>query len=273
MNVKCKDIMGCIEELAPLHLAEAWDNPGLIIGSAGQDINSVLLCLDVTLGAVNEACRVGADMIVSHHPMIFSPLKRIDVDSVMGRMVKRLLSKEISVYCAHTNIDKAHGGLNDLLLGILGLLPANSLNPSNLGDAPEPFRIGNTASEMSFEEFCTYVLSRLKLPGVMVTGGEETEFNGGRSGNVRKVAVMCGSYDISAETLIGEGVDAIVCGELKHHQALELNDMGIGIVAAGHHGTERFFVSLAEKWIKEKYPDIEVFCYGFEAPPLKPLNQ
>ena len=82
---------------------------------------------------------------------------------------------------------------------------------------------------------------------------------------------MCGSFDIKPDTLVNADIDAVVTGEIKHHQVLELNNMGIYTIAAGHHGTERFFVNLADKWIKDKYPDVITYCYGFDNSPLKPM--
>ena len=267
-GVKCKDIIECIEELAPARLAETWDNSGLNVGSEEQDVNSVLLCLDTTKAAVDEACRVGANMIISHHPMLFSPIRRINIDSVIGSIIKKLLVNEISVYCAHTNVDRTFGGLNDLLFGLLGLLPSEVQSADASNDSFEFYRIGKLDREMSFKEFCEYVSSRLRQPDIMATFSDQQDHN---RRMIRKVAVMCGSFDIGVDVLKCNSVDAVVSGELKHHQALELNDMGIGAVIAGHHGTERFFINLVERWIRDRYPDVKIYSYGFDSPPVRRL--
>ncbi|MCL2163139.1 MAG: Nif3-like dinuclear metal center hexameric protein [Oscillospiraceae bacterium] len=312
MSIKCEDIFNCIEEFAPLQLAEPWDNSGLNLGHGDNKLNGgALLCLDVTSGAVDEACRVNANLIISHHPMIFTPVKKIDTSKPLGRLIRKLIFNDISVYCAHTNVDKTYGGLNDLLLGLLGMAPiADALSQANTVHAdlndypgvgantgantdydadprlspetganvgydadPQFFRIGVLQRDYGFEEFCGYVSSRLKLEDIMGTGSALTGWTEGRNEKlIRKVAVMCGSFDLSLDILKSENVDAVVSGEMKHHQLLELNEMGIYAVVAGHHGTERFFVNLLEKWINGKYPEIKVFKYGFEMHPLKRIN-
>ncbi|MDF2522163.1 MAG: putative cyclohydrolase 1 type 2 [Clostridia bacterium] len=118
--IKCQTIAGMIEELANKKLAEDWDNVGLLVGDGSAKINKVLICLDVTDWVIDEAIEQKADMIVSHHPIIFGAVKRITSDTVLGRKLLKLISNNIAVYSAHTNYDIAHGGLNDLYANRLG---------------------------------------------------------------------------------------------------------------------------------------------------------
>lgn len=121
MPVTCADIINIMEDIAPLSLAEKWDNPGLLLGEPAQEVSRVLLALDVTPPVVAEATKIGAQLIVAHHPVIFRPLKALRTDDVRGRMLAALLRQGIAVLAAHTNLDAAAGGVNDVLAAALGL--------------------------------------------------------------------------------------------------------------------------------------------------------
>ncbi|WP_371370673.1 Nif3-like dinuclear metal center hexameric protein [Sporomusa aerivorans] len=121
MSVKCRDIIAEVEQLAPKHFAESWDNVGLLIGRPDQDIHKVLVTLDVDTAVVEEAIAVQADMIVAHHPLLFKGLTRIRTDSPQGNMLASLIKKDVAVYAAHTNLDSAPGGVNDVLARKLNL--------------------------------------------------------------------------------------------------------------------------------------------------------
>ncbi|MBP2649662.1 MAG: NGG1p interacting factor 3 protein [Firmicutes bacterium] len=133
MSVKCDRIIKAIEELAPINLAESWDNPGLMVGSASQDIEKVLVALDVTPEVANKAVEAGVDLIIAHHPLIFHAIKNIRTDSPLGKTLSVLIKHDIAVYAAHTNLDSAAGGVNDLLADKLGLSDCQPLEPSSAG--------------------------------------------------------------------------------------------------------------------------------------------
>ncbi len=121
MSVKCSDIIKWMEELAPLSLAEEWDNPGLLVGDSQADVKRVLVALDATRGVIEEAVEKKADLIVTHHPILFRAVKRITKDSDIGKKLYLLIQNGIGVYSAHTNLDIAYGGTNDMLAELLGL--------------------------------------------------------------------------------------------------------------------------------------------------------
>lgn len=128
-TVKCQTIAGMIEELASKKLAEHWDNVGLLVGDGSSKIKKILVCLDVTEWVIDEAIEKKVDMIVSHHPVIFSPIKRITADTVLGRKLLKLISNNIAVYCAHTNYDIAGGGLNDIFASHMGFKTFELIEP------------------------------------------------------------------------------------------------------------------------------------------------
>lgn len=127
MPVKCQVIMDAMERLAPRCLAEEWDNVGLLVGSPAQTVRKVLICLDVTEKNVGQAVDGGADLIIAHHPFIFKPLKNLRTDLPQGRLLRQLLRYDIAVFAAHTNLDIAGGGVNDVLAGLLGLEEVSTL--------------------------------------------------------------------------------------------------------------------------------------------------
>lgn len=133
MLVKCQTITSLIEKLAPRKLAEEWDNVGLLVGNPAGEISAVLLALDVTPEVVREAVTVGANLIISHHPLVFRPLKNIREDNPQGQLISNIIRNGIHVYCAHTNLDNAGEGVNQILARKLGLNDIQVLNP----DKPE----------------------------------------------------------------------------------------------------------------------------------------
>lgn len=127
MGTVCADIMEYLEKIAPLHLAEEWDNPGLIVGSRQQEINRVAICLDATPAVIQGAVEKGVDLIVSHHPFLFKGLKKINKEDDKGKSVYKLIQNNIGVYSAHTNLDAADQGLNSHLAALLGLKDIGNL--------------------------------------------------------------------------------------------------------------------------------------------------
>ena len=271
---KIDDILDCIREMAPEELAEPWDNSGLLVASGKKFAERVVVCLDVTAEAVSEAVNIGAQLIIAHHPLLFTPIKRMSQKTLQGKLLYELIRNDIALYAAHTNVDKTYGGLNDLLAGIVGLdvpIPgeaAEAAEPAEQSEPSEPseplsyYRLGYLPDELSIDEFNEHVGARLKQENLIVS------VPAAHSGKkIKKVAVMCGSYSFDTARLASMDVDALVCGEIKYHDALDVAGMGIHIVQAGHHGTERFFIKLIGKWIADKYPDMQIHGVGFESPP------
>jgi len=247
--------------MAPEELAEPWDNCGLVIASESMAAGRVIVCLDVTRAVMEEAIASRAQLIVSHHPLIFNPIRRIGRDSGQDYIIRGLIRNDIALYSAHTNVDKTYGGLNDLLAGIVGV---ETPDPHDSGEPLNYYRVGDLPRGYTVDEFNEHVGSRLKLNNLTVS-----RFAAPPVKPIRRVLVMCGSYDLDARKVVAAGADALLCGEIRHHEALELTALGIHIVQAGHHGTERFFINLVIKWINEKYPDLEIEGAGFSDIPTE----
>lgn len=216
-----EDYYKAIDKIAGFATAEDWDNVGLLVGSQKTKVKAALVALDITLDVLSEAKLLHANLIITHHPVIFPSLKRIDGDSLLYG----LISSNISVISAHTNFDMAENGVNDALcerLGLTGIRPLESAELSGLG------RLGELKKPISSGELAVLVKERLGCGGVKFTPGN----------TVSTVAVCGGS---GAELWRGaqkQNAQALITSEAKHHQLLEARQAGFTLIDAGHFATE-----------------------------------
>lgn len=354
MSVKCNEIINFFEEIAPRHLSEDYDNVGLIIGSYNQDIKKILICLDVTSKVAEEAVQIGADLIISHHPLIFKGLKKINTEDPKGEIIHKLIKAEIGVYSAHTNLDFADEGLNynlakalqlsniknlkvhssEKLYKVVTFVPeshieavrdsmsragagwignysdcsfmtegtgtfrpldgtnpfigttgnlekvkelrletvANASNLNNIINAmkqshpyeevaydiyelKQPYKetgfgkTGELNEPHSFEEFISLVKNNLGLAAIRVIGKPKSD--------IKKVGVFCGSFDNSIIPSL-KNVDILVTGDIKYHDALDISEMGLCVIDAGHFGTESIVERMLVSILSKKYPDVKI---------------
>lgn len=222
---------------APFESAEKWDNVGLLVGGAGTPVTRVLTSLDVTPSVIEQAVHSGAELIVSHHPVIFKPLKTLNPDDIPYRLARL----GIAAVGLHTNLDKAEGGVNDVLAKFLGLEEL-----STAGDGL--CRIGKLAKKKEPAEFAAYVGDRLQVPkgGVQWSGGKHS---------VQTVGVCSGAggdYLLSLLPL----ADAFVTGELHYHEWPLTADKTV--VAAGHFYTEVQAAGALAAYLSDAFPELEV---------------
>lgn len=249
----CKDIVTFLEEAAPPELAEEWDNIGLLVGSPSNIVKKILVCLDVTHAAIDEAVKTGADMIVTHHPVIFKGIRRLNDDDKTAGLLYLLIRNNISVYSAHTNLDFAEQGVNTCLAETLGLKQTEMLGNG-------PGKVGILENKYSLAEFITRVKTSLDVPFVRVTGGADS--------GIMKAAVFSGSFDDDLKAVAASGADILVTGDLKYHTALDAREMGMCIVDAGHFNTEKVVLPRLAETIQKGCSDIEVSCFSDEKDPL-----
>lgn len=215
MSCLVKDIVENLTALAPLNTAEEWDNCGLLVGDGNAVVNTVLVALDITPSVVDQAIALGAQMIVSHHPVIFAPIHALSADSVPYR----LAANGIAACCLHTCLDKAVGGVNDALAACLGL--------ENTVVAADAYtRIGTLKQPMETTAFIDFVENSLHT---------KVRFCGNRV--VSRVAVVGGSGGDFVDGVL-DAADAVITGEIKHHEWLAVQNSGCVVVEAGHFATE-----------------------------------
>jgi len=229
-----KDLLKTLDEIAAFGLAEQWDNVGLMLGALGKSIKGVLIALDPTEEVLTEALEIGADCIITHHPLIFHPLKAIYTDQPMGRFLARALENNISVIGCHTNLDQAVGGVNDVLANSLGMQESRPLVPIvNDPEAESAIgfgRVGRLADPLSSEAFIGYLCDFFSLPVLRVAGQLPEE--------ISTVAVCGGSGSDLAAAAYESGAQVYVTGEVKHSTARWAEAAGFCIIDAGHFATE-----------------------------------
>lgn len=240
--MKVKEIAAVIEEFAPLGSQESWDNAGLCIGSPEAEVHAVLVGFDCTPELVREAIRLGADMIVTHHPLIFGGLKQIRPEDPVGEAVILAIRGGIAVYAAHTNADKAAGGVNALMAERLGLIDPEPIDESGLAF------IGLLPAPMSGEAFCRLVKERFALKVLRSSAPAE---------EVWRVATSCGAGASFAEKAFAAGADAFVTGDVSYHRFFV--PPGRMIVDVGHRESETDIVDKFVSILQKKLPKFAVY--------------
>lgn len=235
------DVLAYLNTLAPQELTMDWDNTGLLVGDAQGPVEKILVALDPFEGVCQEAAQWGAQLIVTHHPMIFRPLKAVTSQTATGRSIRLLCREGISAINAHTNLDCAPGGVNDVLAQALGLSEVAVIGSENL------LRMGRYEADLP--AFLAHVKQALGCPVLRYV-------DGGRP--VRQVAVGGGACGSELMEALSAGCDTFVTADVKYNQFWDAQDLGINLIDAGHFYTENpVTVLLAEK-LAGKFPEIQV---------------
>ena len=249
--VKCQDVMQAMERIAPRRLAEEWDNPGLLVGSPHDEVRKILVALDVREETVERAIEDGCDLIVAHHPLIFRALKALRTDDATGCKIARLIKADIAVFAAHTNLDSAAGGVNDVLAERLELHDVAPLVEGAADSEPGLGRIGSLRAEFSLEDFAALVKEKLGLSSMRIACAGERR--------ISRVALCGGSGAEFVGRAAAKGADAYVTGDVKYHDAERAIGLGIHVLDAGHFATEQPIVArLAERLKKELGNGVEI---------------
>ncbi|MCL1808425.1 MAG: Nif3-like dinuclear metal center hexameric protein [Clostridiales bacterium] len=222
------EITSYIESIASLALAAEWDNSGMQVDVGKKQVEKAIIALDITRGVVEEAKACGADLIVTHHPLIFKPLRKVDHNTATGNIVVELIRHGISAYSAHTNFDAADGGNNDYLASLLALANVRKFESAPIG------RYGELPAKTSFGEVCGYVKNALKLERMAATGDPGAK--------IWKVGLCSGASADLIDNAASSGCDLFITGDVKYHDAHHAMAQGICLIDAGHYGTEKFFV-------------------------------
>ena len=238
-----KDILSFVETLAPRERKMDWDNVGLNCGSPSAPAKKILLALDPFEHVCQEAAEWGADLLVTHHPLIFRPLPCVTDEAAITRGLITLVKHDISHICAHTNLDCAPGGVNDALAAALGL---HDIQP--LGAYGGMMRCGNVP-EQSLEAFLCFVKAQLGCPGLRYCDGGKP---------VRKVAVGGGACSDGLYDAILAGCDAFVTSDVKYNNFWDAKEQGLSIIDAGHFYTENPVMAVLAEKIAATFPDVEV---------------
>ena len=238
---KVKDFYGYLNSIAPFETQEDWDNSGMLVGDMDAEVKKVAVVLDITHEEIKKAKAIGADLIISHHPVIFNPIKSV----TRGSVPYELVASSINALCCHTPLDIANGGTNDSLAELLGIEVTRTEDPILRLGTVEPTTAENLAGKIA-----------------KILNTKVRDADAGRK--IEKIAICTGA-GCSLIEAAGE-IDAFITGDASHHNFLDCIQAGITLIAAGHYETEIVVVPVLVKKLQAQFPDIEIIDIKQENP-------
>lgn len=239
-----------LQKLAPPEYAMSWDNSGLLIGHSDAQIKSVYITLDASGEAVQCAVKEGCDLILAHHPLIFSPLKSVTGDDFIGKRVLKMAENHIALYAMHTNFDTAVMG--SIVSEQIGQVNEGPLEPVTEEDGQilGIGSVGNIKEPMALERLAALLKDSFQLPQVRYFGNPDTI--------ISRIAICPGSGKGMTDAAISAGCDVLITGDIDHHGGIDSVEKGLCIIDAGHHGLEHVFVEYMADWMTKRYPDLRI---------------
>jgi len=269
MTLPIKSVLEFLQGFAPLELAEDWDNVGMLVGRGDGNVTRILTCLTITPEVVDEAISSGVDLIVSHHPMPFRPLKTVTDGTIVGRMTLSLIENRIAVYSPHTAFDSATSGINKQLaqgLGLSNVKPLLDADVANGGEAAGEVGSGRFGVLSAGETLAT-TGERLKqflgIDALRVVGSLDQE--------VTRAAVACGAAGQFLEPASEAGCDLLITGETNFHTCLEARARNVALILTGHYASERFAVVALADVLAAQFGDIQVTASSADQNPWQML--
>lgn len=246
----CKEITKVIEASYPREAALDFDNVGLLAGRNEKEVHRVYIALDATKDVIKQAEAAGADMLITHHPLIFSPLKSVTDTNFIGRRLVELIQSDIAYYAMHTNYDVLR--MAYVAEKMLGLEKTEVLDTTIQIEGKEEGigRVGVLPYKMSLKECCDYVKHKLKLDSLKIFGDMHRE--------VKRLAVSPGSGHSAIQAAIVKKADVLVTGDIGHHDGLDAVEQELSVIDAGHYGTEYIFIDDMKRFLEKNFPDLEI---------------
>lgn len=249
--ITVNDVLNFLNTVAPPSMKMDWDNVGLLCGGRQNPVTKILVALDPFEAVCEEAREIGAELIVTHHGLIFQPIKAVTDDTSIGRCIRKLCYHDISAINAHTNLDCAPGGVNDRLAEMLNLKNIQVINPMGVDDHGQPWgllRMGEV-DEQPLSEFLEVVKSNLNCQGLRFADGSRP---------VHQVAVGGGACAGEMMAAVRAGCDTFVTSDVKYNQFWDAQTLGLNLIDAGHFATENPIVEVLAEKLQAQFPDIEV---------------
>ena len=280
--MKLSSVIEFLERFAPSHLAEEWDNVGLLLGDRASDCRLLMTCLTITPDVVEEAIERSADLIVAHHPLPFRPLKKITADTVVGSMILKMAKAGIAVYSPHTAFDSTANGINQSIAEKLHLKEITAikmiggehafssndiqqteitLDPTVRNGVYGVGRMGRLAKPTTCDEICESLRELFDLKLV--------QFCGELDAVVTKIGIACGSAGQFLNDVKQMGCDAFITGETNFHTCLESIANKTPMFLLGHYGSERFAVELLAEVLSAEFPQVSIWPSQNETDPIQ----
>ncbi len=259
--MKLSELIDFFEEISPKADALDWDNVGLLVGDDDWEINKIYVALDATDEVVDAAVEAGADLILTHHPLIFKSISRVVASDFVGRRIIKMLENHVAYYAMHTNFDIHRMGL--LAEERLGLLHTIALDPCPIDGEMDPNvgigRIGSLVNgAATLADYSELVKERFELPYVRVYGDHKTK--------IHTVAISPGSGRGAIGAAIHGGADVLITGDIDHHSGIDAVARGLCIIDAGHYGVEHIFIKYMAQRLGDEFSDIEVISAPMTMP-------
>lgn len=248
--MECKKVIELLEKQSPKSYACDWDNVGLLVGREDKEIQKIYIALDATDEAIEEAIANGADMLLTHHPMIFKGMKRVTQEDFIGRRIIRLIQNDMVYYAMHTNFDVM--GMADLAADYLGISDTRVLEITSVSETGEEGigRYGSLKKEMTVWECCEEVKQAFSLENVKVFGDLERK--------VKTAAISPGSGKSVISNALQAGVDVLITGDIDHHEGIDAVAQNMTVIDAGHYGVEHIFIPYMEQYLKREAKELEI---------------
>ena len=258
------DILALFQGFAPFDLAEKWDNCGLQVGNPGAAVNKVMVALDISMAAVNEAVSQGAQVLLTHHPLFISAPRQIDFSKMPGSAIAVAAQNGVSLVAAHTNVDKAEDGLNDCFAEYVGLTNTTPFIEDAHANAGIG-RLGVLKDAVSVKEMANALKKCLQVDHVRVVGDLDQR--------VKKIAICTGSGGSLVREFLDSGADLYITGDIKYHEARDIEAQQKTLIDVGHFASEIIVVDFLARKIRENAMeagyDLEVIGFKNEMDPFK----
>ena len=250
--MKCVEIIDLLQGLAPEEWACEWDNPGLLAGRSDKEVKKIYIALDATDQVIEAAVQAGADMLLTHHPLIFKPIKKVNDQNFITKRLVRLIQADISYYAMHTNFDAAPGCMADLgaeRLGLKSCVPLELFGEVEAGGQAISYGIGKTGlldAPVTLRTLAAQVKKAFGLPFVVVYGQQLLDEV------VERISICPGAGGSEIERALANGSHALVTGDISHHQGINCAARGMAIIDGGHYGLEHVFISYMAEYLEGK---------------------
>ncbi len=256
--MRCEEVICKLEELSPLSYAESWDNPGLLAGRTDKEIKKIYIALDATTATIEEAIVCKADMLLTHHPLIFKGIRKVNSEDFIGRRILTMLQADMCYYAMHTNFDVM--GMADAAADRLSLEERSVLEVTYEKDAVTEGigRIGKMAKTTTLDECAGLVKQVFGIENVKVFGKSDMQ--------ITTAAISPGSGKSMIGAALAKKADVLITGDIDHHDGIDALERGMAVIDAGHFGLEQIFVPYMEDYIKKHMEGIVVSVQQPQSP-------
>ena len=251
--MKCNNILDNLLKVMPKELAMSWDNVGLLAGSKEREVKNIVVCLDLSEKLIEKAISFKADLIVSHHPLIFSPIKNVTDETSVGKRLVSLIKNDISYIALHTNYDIAAGCMSDLVAERIGLFGEPLEKTESVEDIDVGIgKVGDLEKPLKISEIAKLVKERFNLPHLRV-------FDGGEDRLISRIAISPGSGKGMYKTAYEKRASLLISGDISHHDAIDALELGVATIDAGHYGLEHIFIADMAQRLRDMDKAFNVF--------------